>query len=759
MLYPFNEKYSNFILKYSRTLLFDIIGCITKDVLYYHSNIADIPDFWIKDAELGIVGQFADSILVISEDTDNYEKITGLASASRSKLTFASPPPEDILLKCMENHIAYDILKYKRIDKNVPALNIRQIQKPFDNKNLIEIGLRLLIALKAMGYDVRIRSGHDSLGIFNMDSDSPQFIINLNEYCEPSADEFTVLISDKLSTSLNNYSFNGSDVCISLHGGNTAGIKPGNLFKLNLTGSSIQPLVDFVKANIIYPNLNFEKYFKRCRKEFIEKYKNSVHFYNISNNNYLIFSALRKSTSLNASTSKLLKDIYMKKELSGECIKRYSKNFDLIGKLEGCNMLFRDSHEKEKNIKLRLSLMPEIINQDEYTISFIGSGNCNLSCKYCFSDHNNKNLKGDGPDAEVIRKGLDFILKRSGKKQDLIKVDYLIGSEPILKLDSYKATMEICREYEKIWGTNINLGILTNGTLLTDEIIEFFDHESRWMGFSLDGGMSINDSMRIFKSGEGSYKNALKWIKKILALNWEYPPGASAVLTSRNPDVLKVFLDLWRIGFRVIVIRPVRVPKDTGFALTCEHLPEIKAGYARLAKYLLSRLKEGKSEYLKAILIENDYFGRFLIRAFCNSRIIIKHCPAGKSFFSVRNDGSIYACDSLNAMNLSGLGDLTSGISKGALPKYVTDEEPCKDCWARFICGGACAHIKALDADGSLMKADCELVRFLIELSFHFHMEAKKILSYSQYDLIVGHIQKCNRFFEKGTDNFAYGPR
>lgn len=763
LLYPFNEKYSSYFLRYINPDHFSVVGCITKDLSYYHSNIPDIESFWIKDAQLGMDNQYIDSILVIIEDIDNYERLTELCLRNNIKLTFISQPSDVVISDCSKKGIDYSILTYKSIDKTALNINIHQIPNNCDSKNVIEIGLRLFNTFKNMGYDVYIQSKCAFFNVFNIDTCNPDIIINLDEYSEESADEFTILISDKFISDdmsfWDQHLLRKNTLFISLHGDSKTRIKADNFFVLNLLGSSIELIVDYLKENFIYPALNFEVYIAKCRKDYFEKYHNSVYFYSILDKHYLLLAELRESIPLDNTTNEILKMIYKSKKISDKSIQKIIANKAAIKAIENFNILFRESYKKGKEIQLRLSLQPQIVNSTEYTISFIGSGKCNLKCKYCYSDHNHIVFNNSKLGTEVMKNGLNFILRQTPKRQDLIKVDFLIGSEPILELDSYKKMIEICREYEKMWGVNINLGILTNGTLLTDEIIDFFDQESQWMGFSLDGGEVINDSVRVYKNNKGSYKNALKCIKKVLSLNWKYTPGASAVVTSQNTDVLRIFMDLWEIGFRYIIIRPVRVSKDNELALTDVHLPEVKSGYAQLAKYLLNKLKEGRLEYLKAILIESDYFGRFLIYTFCNSRIIVKHCTAGESFFSVRNDGSIFPCDSLNVMDLSKQGNLEEGISDKKLNMFVTDMNTCSECWARFMCGGVCNHIKALDADGSLIKANCDLVKYLIELAIHFYWEAKEIISEEQYNLITDHIRKCNRFFEKGTDNFSYGPR
>jgi len=58
----------------------------------------------------------------------------------------------------------------------------------------------------------------------------------------------------------------------------------------------------------------------------------------------------------------------------------------------------------------------------------------------------------------------------------------------------------------------------------------------------------------------------------------------------------------------------------------------------------------------------------------------------------------------------------------------VTRRVPCKDCWARFLCGGGCMHQSYLTF-GDLFRpdpAECALNKHLIELAIWFYAELKE---------------------------------
>ena len=64
-------------------------------------------------------------------------------------------------------------------------------------------------------------------------------------------------------------------------------------------------------------------------------------------------------------------------------------------------------------------------------------------------------------------------------------------------------------------GKKLTFNITTNGTMLNDEMIYFFqDHDVSLM-ISLDGPKEINDKNRVFANGKGTFDTVAKQISRI----------------------------------------------------------------------------------------------------------------------------------------------------------------------------------------------------------------------------------------------------
>jgi uncharacterized protein len=72
-------------------------------------------------------------------------------------------------------------------------------------------------------------------------------------------------------------------------------------------------------------------------------------------------------------------------------------------------------------------------------------------------------------------------------------------------------------------------------------------------------------------------------------------------------------------------------------------------------------------------------------------------CGAGAAYLGVSADGELAACHRFVGDAAGGMGDLNRGIDEEArtawlASRHVHRQEPCRGCWARYLCGGGCHH-------------------------------------------------------------------
>ncbi|MGE3537903.1 MAG: SPASM domain-containing protein [Candidatus Tectimicrobiota bacterium] len=72
-------------------------------------------------------------------------------------------------------------------------------------------------------------------------------------------------------------------------------------------------------------------------------------------------------------------------------------------------------------------------------------------------------------------------------------------------------------------------------------------------------------------------------------------------------------------------------------------------------------------------------------------------CGAGAGYAGVAADGSLAACHRFVANPDGFMGTLIDGVDRlrqerWLSTRHVHRQEPCRSCWARYLCGGGCHH-------------------------------------------------------------------
>ena len=128
---------------------------------------------------------------------------------------------------------------------------------------------------------------------------------------------------------------------------------------------------------------------------------------------------------------------------------------------------------------------------------------CNLACRYCFAEEGEYHGRRALMSYEVGKKALDFLIANSGNRHNL-EVDFF-GGEPLMNWQVVKELVAYGREQEKIHDKKFRFTLTTNGVLLNDEVQEFLNREMSNVVLSIDGRKEVNDKMRPFRNGRGSY--------------------------------------------------------------------------------------------------------------------------------------------------------------------------------------------------------------------------------------------------------------
>ncbi len=337
---------------------------------------------------------------------------------------------------------------------------------------------------------------------------------------------------------------------------------------------------------------------------------------------------------------------------------------------------------------------------------------CNLACRYCFAEEGEYHGRRALMSFEVGKAALDFLIANSGNRRNL-EVDFF-GGEPLLNFGVVKQLVEYGRKQEKLHDKRFRFTLTTNGVLLNDEVMEFVNREMANVVLSIDGRKEVNDRMRPFRGGAGSYDLIVPKFQKLAESRKQDKYYVRGTFTHNNLDFSKDVLHLADLGFRQISVEPVVAQPEEGYALREEDLPRLFEEYDKLAIEMVKRHREGKAFNFFHFMID-------LEGGPCVAKRL-SGCGSGTEYLAVTPWGDFYPCHQFVGDEGFLMGNVTEGIKNTRMRDEfkscnVYAKEKCRDCFAKFYCSGGCAA-NSYHFHGNIMDAydiGCELQKKRIE--------------------------------------------
>ncbi len=337
---------------------------------------------------------------------------------------------------------------------------------------------------------------------------------------------------------------------------------------------------------------------------------------------------------------------------------------------------------------------------------------CNLACRYCFAEEGEYHGRRALMSFEVGKKALDFLIANSGARRNL-EVDFF-GGEPLMNWEVVKQLVEYGRSQEEAHGKKFRFTLTTNGVLLNDEIMEFCNREMSNVVLSLDGRREVNDRMRPFRNGKGSYDLIVPKFQKFAKSRGTRDYFVRGTFTRGNLDFSEDVLHFADLGFKKVSVEPVVAPPEEPYAIREEDLPVIMEQYDRLAAEYVKRWKEGRGFTFFHFMID-------LNQGPCVAKRL-SGCGSGTEYLAVTPWGDLYPCHQFVGNEAFLLGNVDEGVTNTAVRDEfklcnVYAKEKCRDCFARFYCSGGCAA-NSWNFHGSITDAydiGCEMQKKRIE--------------------------------------------
>lgn len=346
---------------------------------------------------------------------------------------------------------------------------------------------------------------------------------------------------------------------------------------------------------------------------------------------------------------------------------------------------------------------------------------CNLACTYCYND------RGRSANAFMMMRDdvIEAALRRYFTEPGRTYAVSFYGGEPLLNFKGMKRAVEIGRALEQERGITIIYSMTTNGTVLSDEIVAFIDRHVGTVTVSLDGPMEVNDRHRLWqgKSGNrGSYAKVLLNLER-LKRETRAKVTIKATLTGDGVSCYEQSLrHLRALDVDGVMMTPVNTEPGNAAAIDDVAYADYVRRCTEQSRRFFTACDDGQGDGAALDIVAN----------LLTKRKFYKHCDAGTNP-AITADGSLYACHGLVGISdfymgkLGEEGRVQEDRIKNLFDRLnVCEVQECRQCWARYLCGGSC-YAHAYFNTGGIDRADprhCMLVKKNAETVIVTLMEA-----------------------------------
>jgi len=319
---------------------------------------------------------------------------------------------------------------------------------------------------------------------------------------------------------------------------------------------------------------------------------------------------------------------------------------------------------------------------------------CNLACTYCYEYGEDKIVDtqyGDQPRfmaEETAKESVEFLLEEC-QGQDVAHITFF-GGETLLNFPVLQDTVAYARRRAAEEGKRIEFSLTTNATLLRPEIIEWLADNQIGVTISIDGPKEVQDGLRVFHNGKGSYDVVEPKIKELLKRHKTRPIGARVTLTQKNMDVLRIFRHLTEeMGFWEVGLAPVTTQDQRDYAITSQGKDNMLEQFEILAQEWLECALNDKHHGFSNVKDTLEEIHKGVSKAY--------GCGAGLGLMGVATDGNVSLCHRFAGSPEHIIGSIKEGIDRDKQEEFLVDHHiasktDCHTCWARPICSGGCYH-------------------------------------------------------------------
>ncbi|HWB76946.1 MAG TPA: radical SAM protein [Nannocystaceae bacterium] len=249
---------------------------------------------------------------------------------------------------------------------------------------------------------------------------------------------------------------------------------------------------------------------------------------------------------------------------------------------------------------------------------------CNLACTYCYTGEKKRVRMPEAVAMRAVELAIDEAA-RNGVKLQLS----FFGGEPLLEHELVLAVAHRARAH----GHPLVMQLTTNGTLLTEALVEQLGALGVHLAISIDGTRAQQDAVRPLAGGGSSYDTTRRGLELLLAQRERFPFDVIAVIdpttVHRLGDGVRELLDL---GVDALTLNT-----NFGGRWDDAQLDALDQQLELVAATMLAWLRRGR--WVRIQPLESA------LRSFAQlGRVTTMSCNAGARRLAVAPSGRIYGC-------------------------------------------------------------------------------------------------------------------
>jgi len=329
-----------------------------------------------------------------------------------------------------------------------------------------------------------------------------------------------------------------------------------------------------------------------------------------------------------------------------------------------------------------------LLSPPVHALSLAVAQKCNLGCVYCYAQQGQFGDSAKNMPLPVAEKAVDMLIEgaKPGARLNLA----FLGGEPLANRTVLQAATIRAARLATDRGLTLTFSITTNGTLVNRTDADFFEEYGFAVTVSLDGARGTHDSLRPYKSGAGSFDTIMRNLQPLLARQRRMQVSARVTVTpGNNINLRRTLDDFIAAGFHSVGFSPMLSSPNGNGEMHATDLEVMLGEMIACGREFERQSRLGWRYPFANMLNAMKEIERGTHRPY--------PCGAGAGYLGVSADGDLAACHRFVGDEAGAMGSLFTGIDEQRRvdwlgERHVHRQQPCKECWARYLCGGGCHH-------------------------------------------------------------------